>query len=76
MFWLLLFLSVIGEFLACPAPSLADTATLNALGTEKDKYGRQRMFGSLGWGSAMFLVGFAIDALPDYQVITVAVFFL
>ena len=73
VFWVLLFLSVIGEFLACPAPSLADTATLNALGPDKDKYGRQRMFGSLGWGSAMFLVGFAIDALPEYEVCDVKI---
>ena len=68
VFWVLLFLSIVGEFFASPAPTLADTATLNALGDNKDKYGRQRMFGSLGWGSAMFMVGFVIDALPMYEV--------
>lgn len=73
VFYVLLFLSVIGEFFASPAPTLADTATLNALGDDKDKYGRQRMFGSIGWGSAMFLVGFAIDALPEYMVCDVKI---
>ena len=73
MFWVLLFLTIVGEFFASPAPTLADTATLNALGENKDRYGRQRMFGSLGWGSAMFMVGFAIDALPMYKVCEVTI---
>ena len=73
VFWVLLFLSVVGEFFSSPAPTLADAATLSALGNNKDKYGRQRMFGSLGWGSAMFLVGFAIDALPPYMVCDVRI---
>ncbi|XP_012554333.2 major facilitator superfamily domain-containing protein 6 [Hydra vulgaris] len=68
IFWVLLFLTVVGEFFASSAPTLADTATLNALGDNKERYGRQRMFGSLGWGSAMFTVGFVIDALPMYKV--------
>lgn len=73
VFWVLLFLTIVGEFFASPAPTLADTATLNALGENQDKYGRQRMFGSLGWGSAMFIVGFVIDALPMYQVCEVKI---
>ena len=73
VFWVLLFLTIVGEFFASPAPTLADTATLNVLGENRDKYGRQRMFGSLGWGSAMFMVGFAIDALPMYKVCNVTI---
>lgn len=34
---------------------------LTYLGDEADHYGRQRMFGSLGWGLAMFFVGIALD---------------
>lgn len=33
------------------------------------RYGHQRMFGSLGWGLAMFFVGIALDhstAFPDH----------
>eukprot|EP00794_Sanderia_malayensis_P003622 gene3622-4135_t len=68
VFWLLLFLTLVGEFFSCPATTLADTATLNYLGDEKEKYGRQRMFGSLGWGSAMLGVGLVIDKMPSYKV--------
>lgn len=31
------------------------------LGEDADSYGHQRMFGSLGWGLAMFFVGIALD---------------
>ncbi|XP_065053106.1 major facilitator superfamily domain-containing protein 6-like [Rhopilema esculentum] len=73
VFWLLLFLSLVGEFFACPATTLADTATLNYLGENKEKYGRQRMFGSLGWGSAMLVVGLVIDSMPSYVVCGVTI---
>lgn len=73
VFWLLLFLSLVGEFFACPATTLADTATLSNLGEEKEKYGRQRMFGSLGWGSAMLVVGLVIDRMPSYVVCGVTI---
>ena len=35
--------------------------TLSLLGEDTENYGRQRMFGSLGWGLAMFFVGMALD---------------
>ena len=73
VFWLLLFLSLVGEFFACPATTLADTATLNNLGERKERYGRQRMFGSLGWGSAMLIVGLVIDRMPSYVVCGVTI---
>lgn len=60
--FLLLFLLVaIGEFFSAPAITLADTAVLTILGDDVDKYGHQRMFGSLGWGLAMFFMGMALD---------------
>ena len=68
-FFLLLLLIVIGEFFAAPAITLADSAVLSLLGADADKYGHQRMFGSLGWGLAMFFVGIALDhstAFPDH----------
>ena len=73
VFWLLLFLTLVGEFFACPATTLADTATLNYLGEDKEKYGRQRMFGSVGWGSAMLIVGLVIDSMPSYVVCGVTI---
>ncbi|XP_059478418.1 major facilitator superfamily domain-containing protein 6 isoform X1 [Neocloeon triangulifer] len=68
-FFLLLLLVIIGEFFAAPAITLADSAVITILGEDADRYGHQRMFGSLGWGLAMFFVGIALDhstAFPDH----------
>ncbi|XP_076324445.1 major facilitator superfamily domain-containing protein 6-like [Tachypleus tridentatus] len=61
VFFLLLLLVILGEFFSAPAITLADTATLTYLEDNTDNYGKQRMFGSLGWGLAMFFVGVALD---------------
>ncbi|XP_041372185.1 major facilitator superfamily domain-containing protein 6-A-like [Gigantopelta aegis] len=60
-FFILLLLVVVGEFFSSPAITFADTVTLTILGDDTENYGRQRMFGSLGWGLAMFFVGMALD---------------
>ncbi|KZC12453.1 Major facilitator superfamily domain-containing protein 6 [Dufourea novaeangliae] len=60
-FFLLLLLVIVGEFFAAPAITLADSAVITLLGEDADRYGHQRMFGSLGWGLAMFFVGIALD---------------
>ncbi|XP_014290851.1 major facilitator superfamily domain-containing protein 6 [Halyomorpha halys] len=68
-FLLLLLLVIIGEFFSAPAITLADSAVITLLGEDADQYGNQRMFGSLGWGLAMFFVGIALDhsvAFPDH----------
>ncbi|KAG8179907.1 hypothetical protein JTE90_006270 [Oedothorax gibbosus] len=69
VFFLLVLLIVLGEFFSAPAITLADSATLQILADDADNYGKQRMFGSLGWGLAMFFVGIALDqstAFPDH----------
>lgn len=66
---MLLLLVVIGEFFSAPAITLADSAVITLLGEDADRYGHQRMFGSLGWGLAMFFVGIALDhstSFPDH----------
>lgn len=60
-FFLLILLVIIGEFFSAPAITLADSAVITLLGEDADRYGHQRMFGSLGWGLAMFFVGIALD---------------
>lgn len=60
-FFKLLLLVVIGEFFSAPAITFVDSVTLAYLGEDTDNYGRQRMFGSLGWGISMFFVGLALD---------------
>lgn len=67
VFLVLLFLTVVGEFFSAPAITLADSATLGMLGENKELYGRQRMWGSLGWGTAMFLLGFVIDSISGVE---------
>ncbi len=55
---------------SAPAMALADACTLSSLeGAPTENYGKQRMFGSVGWGLAMFFVGIALDnakAFPDH----------
>jgi hypothetical protein len=68
-FFALLLLIVIGEFFSAPAITFVDSVTLEYLGEDVDNYGRQRMFGSLGWGLSMFFVGLALDhssTFPDH----------
>ncbi|XP_078450048.1 major facilitator superfamily domain-containing protein 6 isoform X1 [Lampetra planeri] len=61
IFLLLLVLVLIGEFFSAPAITIVDTVTLLYLGRNRDRYGRQRMWGSLGWGACMLSIGLLID---------------
>lgn len=58
---------MIGEFFSAPAITLADSAVITILGEDADRYGHQRMFGSLGWGLAMFFVGIALDQSTTFK---------
>ena len=41
---------------------MVDSAVVTLLGEEnQDKYGSQRMFGSIGWGVTMFIMGMVLD---------------
>lgn len=61
VFLLILLVIIVGEFFSAPAITIVDTVTLQYLGKARDRYGLQRMWGSLGWGLAMLLVGIWID---------------
>ncbi|RNA05048.1 Major facilitator superfamily domain-containing 6 [Brachionus plicatilis] len=62
VFLVFLIFILAGEFFSAPAITLVDTCTLQYLGASRsDLYGRQRMFGSLGWALAMFSVGLLLD---------------
>jgi len=61
VFFLVLLMVIIGEFFASPAIALADSAIITSLGDQQDKYGAQRMFGSIGWGVLMFIMGIVLD---------------
>lgn len=61
IFLIILLVIIVGEFFSAPAVTIVDTVTLQYLGKSRDRYGLQRMWGSLGWGIAMLLVGIWID---------------
>ncbi|XP_063952816.1 major facilitator superfamily domain-containing protein 6-like [Lytechinus pictus] len=62
VFLLLLIIIVVGEFFSSPTITLADSATLGYLGSDRlEYYGQQRMFGSLGWGIFMLIEGILLD---------------
>ena len=58
-----LLLAIIGyAFFSATIIPLADSATLHMLGGEKARYGRIRLWGSIGWGLASPLTGKIIDS--------------
>ncbi|XP_069790761.1 major facilitator superfamily domain-containing protein 6-B isoform X2 [Narcine bancroftii] len=61
IFLLILLVVITGEFFSAPAVTIVDTVTLQHLGKHRDRYGLQRMWGSLGWGITMLAVGISID---------------
>ncbi len=54
-----------GNLFAAPAQTMANTATLQALGDDTHKYGTQRCFGSIGWGVSAFVVGMLVSMNHD-----------
>ena len=60
-FLFLLLVTIFGTIVAAPAQALADTVTLQSLGSETHKYGGVRLWGSLGWGIGGFSVGAAVS---------------
>ena len=61
IFIILMILIVVGEFLESPAFTLADAALLEHLGEERRYYGKQRLWGSLGFGIFSFIVGILLE---------------
>uniref|UniRef100_A0A098LXG0 Major facilitator superfamily domain-containing protein 6 n=1 Tax=Hypsiglena sp. JMG-2014 TaxID=1550645 RepID=A0A098LXG0_9SAUR len=62
IFLLILLVVIVGEFFSASSVTIVDTVTLQYLGKHRDRYGLQRMWGSLGWGLAMLSVGIGIDS--------------
>lgn len=62
IFITLLVIVFLGEFIAAPAPMLTDSGTLSILSGREHEYGRQRLFGSIGWGIGSLLSGAVVTA--------------
>ena len=86
IFITLLVIVILGEFIASPAPLLADMGTLALLRGQEHEYGHQRLFGSFGWGLGSLITGAAvtyfnhcpysdsINYLPSFYVFAAAMF--
>ncbi|EDO48948.1 predicted protein [Nematostella vectensis] len=61
VFMWLMILVVGGEFLEAPTFILADTALLQKLQEKRKHYGKTRLFGSLGYATASFIVGAVLE---------------
>ncbi|KAK3736142.1 hypothetical protein QZH41_015531, partial [Actinostola sp. cb2023] len=63
VFLYLLLVTIFSSILSCPSLTLGDSATVQQLkeNNETHKYGKQRLWGSIGWGSMAFLVGAAVS---------------
>lgn len=63
VFLYLLLITVFSTTISCPSLTLGDSATVQQLkeNDETHKYGKQRLWGSIGWGSMAFLVGAAVS---------------
>lgn len=57
LFTILLIIILVSNVISSPSLALADTVTMQTLGPNVHLYGRQRLWGSVGWGIASFLVG-------------------
>lgn len=63
----LLVITVIGIIFASPSQCLADTATIQLLGKDTHEYGKQAMWGSVGYGITAFVVGASISGQKYYN---------
>jgi PPP family 3-phenylpropionic acid transporter len=61
-FILVLIVSVLFAFFTSPINSLADSATMTMLASEKALYGRVRLGGTIGWGLMAPVAGFLIQS--------------
>lgn len=60
--WLLALVAAM-SLLAAPVVPLADSATLMLLGANRERYGAQRLWGTVGWGVSTVLSGWLIERL-------------
>jgi len=52
-----LFSIVVIEFLSAPTGSLINNAVLETLDSNKKDYGKQRLYGAVGWGTMSLIIG-------------------
>ncbi len=62
LIWLLPLIALYA-FFSAPIIPLVDNTTLSMLGAQKERYGRQRVWGSIGWGVSAAVMGVIIQRI-------------
>ncbi|KAG6461305.1 hypothetical protein O3G_MSEX012545 [Manduca sexta] len=65
LFWLFFLLMIISWVGQAIIVTFADAICFNLLGVEVSLYGKQRLWGSVGWGIFSLLTGILIDVMSD-----------
>ncbi|XP_073955379.1 sugar baby transporter [Choristoneura fumiferana] len=75
-FWLFFLLMIISWVGMAVVVTFADAICFNILGAKVSQYGKQRLWGSVGWGIFSLLTGALIDAFSDGEYKNYAVAFV
>ena len=67
LFVLILCIITCGMVFASPTQCLADTATLQLLGEDSHEYGKQALWGSVGYGLTAFIVGASVSGNKTFN---------
>ncbi|PSN34533.1 hypothetical protein C0J52_19089 [Blattella germanica] len=67
-FWLFTVLLVIAFIAKVVATSVGDAICFSLLGKKPQEFGRQRLWGAVGWGGASMLAGFLVDKFSEGKV--------
>lgn len=59
----ILVLAAISAVFMVPIAPLSDSATLALLGEQRERYGAQRMWGAIGWGTSTLISGIIVNRL-------------
>ena len=75
-FWALLLLVIVYAFFAGPIVPLTDNAVLDMLGDERDRYGRLRVWGAVGFGASAWGAGVLAENLGMGAIFIVFIVFM
>ena len=67
LFLLILCITMLGITFSSPTTCLADTATLQLLGKDTHEYGKQALWGSVGYGVTAFVVGASLSTTKHFN---------
>ncbi|XP_065296258.1 major facilitator superfamily domain-containing protein 6-like [Dermacentor albipictus] len=69
-FWVYTVSAILGFALAAALNNVGDAAVSNALGSDIEVFGRQRLFGTLSYGIASPLIGYLVDVASRESSVT------